>query len=160
VIWDAQCAARAHAAGQGASIELALGARSGFPGETPLVARFTVERVGDGRFTGTGPFYHGGRFELGPMALLRTGSMRIVVASRKQQAADAAMFRHVGAEPADARVLVLKSSVHFRADFGDLASRIVIVEAPGPNLADPSRLAFTRLPADKRLTPRSKSRQP
>ncbi|HEV7716673.1 MAG TPA: M81 family metallopeptidase [Steroidobacteraceae bacterium] len=156
VIWDAECAARAHEAGQGATIELALGARSGFPGESALVARFTVERLGDGRFTGTGPFYHGGRFELGPMALLRTGSMRVVVASRKQQAADAAMFRHVGAEPADARVLVLKSSVHFRADFGELASRIVIVEAPGPNVADPSKLPFTHLPPDKRLTPRAR----
>jgi microcystin degradation protein MlrC len=80
------------------------------------------------------------------------------VASRKQQAADAAMFRHVGAEPADSRVLVLKSSVHFRADFGDLASRIVIVEAPGPNVADPARLPFTRLPAGKRLTPRTRAR--
>ena len=153
VIRDAESAARAHEAGQGACVELALGARSGFAGETPLVARFTVERLGDGRFVGTGPFYRGGRFELGPMALLRTGSARIVVASRKQQAADAAMFRHVGAEPADSRVLVLKSSVHFRADFGDLASRIVIVEAPGPNVADPARLRFTRLPPDKRLTP-------
>jgi microcystin degradation protein MlrC len=158
VIWDAECAARAHEAGHGATLELALGAHSGFPGETPLVARFTVERLGDGRFTGTGPFYHGGRFELGPMALLRTGRARIVVASRKQQAADAAMFRHVGVEPADARVLVLKSSVHFRADFGDLASRIVIVEAPGPNIADPSHLPFTKLPPDKRLKPRSVTR--
>jgi microcystin degradation protein MlrC len=155
VIWDAEAAARAHEAGHGANIDLALGARSGFPGETPLIARFTVERLGDGRFIGTGPFYRGGRFELGPMALLRTGRMRIVVASRKQQAADAAMFHHVGAEPPDARVLVLKSSVHFRADFGDLASRIVIVEAPGPNIADPSRLPFTRLPPGKHLKPRT-----
>jgi len=153
VIWDAECAARAHEAGHGATLDLALGARSGFPGETPLVARFTVERLGDGRFIGTGPFYRGGRFELGPMALLRTGRTRIVVASRKQQAADAAMFRHLGVEPAEARVLVLKSSVHFRADFSDLASRIVLVEAPGPNIADPSRLPFTKLPPDKRLKP-------
>jgi microcystin degradation protein MlrC len=157
VIWDAECAARAHEAGRGATLDLALGARSGFPGETPLVARFTVERLGDGRFIGTGPFYRGGRFELGPMALLRTGSASIVVASRKQQAADAAMFRHVGVEPADSRVLVLKSSVHFRADFGDMASRIVIVEAPGPNVADPARLPFTRLPADKRRVPRRRA---
>jgi microcystin degradation protein MlrC len=153
VIWDATCAARAHEAGQGATLELALGAHAGFPGETPLVARFTVERLGDGRFIGTGPFYRGGRFDLGPMALLRAESMRIVVASRKQQAADSAMFRHVGVEPADARVLVLKSSVHFRADFGDLASRVVLVEAPGPNVADPARLPFKRLPAGKRLRP-------
>jgi microcystin degradation protein MlrC len=155
VIWDAECAGKAHAAGLNATLDLALGAHSGFPGETPLVARFTVERLGDGRFIGTGPFYRGGRFDLGPMALLRTGDMRIVVASRKQQAADAAMFRHVGAEPAEARVLVLKSSVHFRADFGDMASRIVLVEAPGPNVADPVRLPFTRLPPEKRLNPRT-----
>jgi microcystin degradation protein MlrC len=153
VIWDAACAEKAHAAGQGATLEMALGAHAGFPGDTPLVARFTVERLGDGRFIGTGPFYRGGRFDLGPMAMLRTGPMRIVVASRKQQAADAAMFRHVEAEPADARVLVLKSSVHFRADFGDIASRIVLVEAPGPNVANPARLPFTRLPAGKRLNP-------
>ena len=153
VIWDATCAEQAHAAGQGATLELALGARAGFPGETPLIGRFAVERLGDGRFVGTGPFYRGGRFDLGPMALLRAGPMRIVVASRKQQAADAAMFRHVGAEPADARVLVLKSSVHFRADFGDMASRVVLVEAPGPNVADPARLPFKRLPMEKRLRP-------
>jgi microcystin degradation protein MlrC len=160
VIWDAECAARAHEAGLNATLDLALGAKTGFPGESPLVARFTVERLGDGRFTGTGPFYRGGRFELGQMALLRTGEaptgMRIIVASRKQQAADAAMFRHVGAEPADCRILVLKSSVHFRADFGELASRIVLVEAPGPNLANPAHLPFTRLPPDKRLAPRAR----
>jgi microcystin degradation protein MlrC len=154
VIWDPDAAARAHVAGEGAEVELPLGAHTGFPGETPLVARYRVERLGDGRFTGTGPFYRGGRFDLGPMALLAIGNVRIVVATRKQQAADQAMFRHVGAEPAEAAVLALKSSVHFRADFGPLAGRILLVEAPGPNLADPARLPFTRLPAGVRLRPR------
>jgi len=64
------------------------------------------------------------------------------------------MFRHLGAEPAQASTLVLKSSVHFRADFGPVAGRIVLVEAPGPNLADPGRLPFTRLPPGMRLRPR------
>ena len=154
VLWDPEAAARAHAAGEGAEIELGLGARTAFPGETPLEARYRVERLGDGRFTGTGPFYRGGRFELGPMVLLSVGNVRIVVATRKQQAADQAMFRHVGAEPSEAAVLALKSSVHFRADFGPIAGRIVLVEAPGPNAADPGRLPFTRLPAGRRLRPR------
>jgi len=155
VLWDPDAAARAHAAGEGAVVELALGARTGFPGETPLLARYRVERLGDGRFVGTGLFYRGGRFELGPMALLALGNVRIVVASRKQQAADQAMFRHVGAEPADAAVLALKSSVHFRADFGPIASAVLLVEAPGPNPADPARLPFTRLPPGRRLRPAS-----
>jgi microcystin degradation protein MlrC len=154
VMWDPDAAARSHAAGEGATVELALGARTGFPGETPLAGRFRVEALGDGRFTGTGPFYRGGRFELGPMALVSTGHTRIVVASRKQQAADQAMFRHLGVEPSGACVLMLKSSVHFRADFGPIAGRIVLVEAPGPNPADPAVLPFTRLPAGMRLRPR------
>jgi microcystin degradation protein MlrC len=154
VFWDPPAAAAAHAAGEGASLELSIGARSGFPGETPLTGRMQVLALGDGRFTGTGPFYRGGRFELGPMARVALGEVEIVIASRKQQAADQAMFRHLGCEPASARVLMLKSSVHFRADFGPIASRILIVEAPGPNVADPGRLPFAKLPAGRRLRPR------
>ena len=51
------------------------------------------------------------------------------------------MFRHVGVEPAGASVLMLKSSVHFRADFGPMAARVLLVEAPGPNPADPGPAA-------------------
>ncbi|MGB5102131.1 MAG: M81 family metallopeptidase [Steroidobacteraceae bacterium] len=154
VICDPDAAARAHAAGEGANIDLELGARTGTAGETPLAARFKVVALGDGRFTGTGPFYRGGRFELGPMALLETGGVCIAVASRKQQAADQAMFRHLRAEPAEFAVLALKSSVHFRADFGPMASRILVVEAPGPNIADPAQLPFTKLRAGMRTRPR------
>jgi len=145
VICDVQAAALAHAAGTGATIEVALGAHSNFPGETPLRARFTVAALGDGQFTGTGPFYLGARMNLGPMALLRIGDVLIAVASRKQQAADQAMFRHLGVEPAQFALLVLKSSVHFRADFGPIAQRILVVAAPGANTADPGQLPFTKL---------------
>jgi microcystin degradation protein MlrC len=153
VICDPEAAARAHAAGEGAEVDLGLGAGSGTPGETPLAARFNVIALGDGRFTGTGPFYRGARFELGPMALLELGGVRIAVASRKQQAADQAMFRHLRAEPADHAVLVLKSSVHFRADFGSIADRILVVEAPGPNVADPAKLPFRKLRPGLRTSP-------
>ena len=154
VICDPVAAARAHAAGAGSQVELGLGARSGTPGETPLAARFNVVALGDGRFTGTGPFYRGARFELGPMALLELGGLRIAVASRKQQAADQAMFRHLRAEPADHAVLALKSSVHFRADFGPIAGRVLVVEAPGPNIADPAKLPFRKLRPGMRTSPR------
>jgi microcystin degradation protein MlrC len=153
VICDAESAARAHAAGEGALVDLRLGARTATAGETPLEARFRVLALGDGRFTGTGPFYRGGRFELGPMALLEVGGAHIAVSSRKQQAADQAMFRHLRVEPADYAILALKSSVHFRADFGPIASRIVVVEAPGPNIADPAKLPFTRLRPGMRASP-------
>ena len=153
IFWDPESVARAHSAGEGAVVELAIGAHSGIAGETPLVAKARVLRLGDGRFTGTGPFYRGGRFELGPMARVAIGSVEVLLASRKQQAADQAMFRHLGVEPAAARILQLKSSVHFRADFGPIAGRVLVVEAPGPNTADPGLLPFTKLPAGRRQRP-------
>jgi microcystin degradation protein MlrC len=144
IVCDPLAAAREHDAGVGASVELELGGRSGF-GETPFSGRFVVESLGDGKFEATGPFYLGSRMNLGPMALLRIGELHIAVASRKQQAADQAMFRHLRAEPRDFAVLALKSSVHFRADFGAIANRILVVDAPGANIADPTRLAFTKV---------------
>lgn len=154
VICDPEAAAVAHASGEGAMVDLRLGARTRTAGETPLAGRFKVRALGDGRFTGTGPFYRGGRFELGPMALLEVGGVHVAVASRKQQAADQAMFRHLRVEPADYAVLALKSSVHFRADFGPIASSILVVEAPGPNIADPAKLPFARLRPGMRTSPR------
>jgi microcystin degradation protein MlrC len=154
VLCDPQAVARAHEAGRGARIEMSIGGTAPVKGESPLRGRFEVLALGDGAFTATGPFYSGARMELGPMALLRTGELTLAVASRKQQAADQAMFRHLGAEPSQYAVLALKSSVHFRADFGPIAQRILVVEAPGPNIADPAKLAFRHLRPDLRRSPR------
>jgi microcystin degradation protein MlrC len=158
IICDPQAAAHAHEAGLGAHIDLRLGAHSqlpaGMPAQEPIEGRYEVVALGDGRFTGTGPFYRGARMDLGPMALLCIDDVYIAVASRKQQAADQAMFRHLGAEPKDFAVLALKSSVHFRADFGSIAQRILVVDAPGSNIADPGRLPFKKLRPGVRLSPR------
>ena len=66
----------------------------------------------------------------------RSDGVRVVLASSKCQAADQAMFRHVGIEPVQQRILALKSSVHFRADFQPIAREVLVVAAPGPAKAD------------------------
>ena len=82
----------------------------------------------------------GSNMQLGEMALIRIADTptRVVIASKKVQAADQEMFRHLGVEPADERILVLKSSVHFRADFEPIAADVLVARAPGPVIADPS----------------------
>ena len=153
VLFDPEAAHAAHTAGVGADLNIAVGARSRYADETPLSGCFEVIELGDGQFTCTGPYYRGCRMNLGPMARLRLAGVDIVVASHKQQAADFEMFRHVGLEPATTKVLVLKSSVHFSADFGRIASDIIVIIAPGPNIADPAQQPFRRLRPGKRLRP-------
>jgi microcystin degradation protein MlrC len=153
---DPASAKRAHEAGKGATIHFSLGGLSNIPGDSPLSGEFTVERLGDGRFTCTGPMFNGFRMQLGDMALLRSKSapgVRIALASKKCQAADQEMFRHLGVEPRAERVLALKSSVHFRADFEPLAKEVLVVRAPGPALADPAEFKWTKLRKGVRLRP-------
>ncbi|MDX5366475.1 MAG: MlrC C-terminal domain-containing protein, partial [Alphaproteobacteria bacterium] len=50
-------------------------------------------------------------------------------------------------------ILAVKSSVHFRADFGPMASEVLVVESPGPNTADLAKLPFRRLRRGLRVTP-------
>ncbi len=153
VLYDPAAAEAAHAAGPGATLSLALGGASGIPGDSPLEGRFTVAALGDGRFTGTGPFYKGARMQLGLMALLEIHGVRVVVASHKVQAADQAMLRHLGVEPAEQRILALKSSVHFRADFQPLAETVLVVVSPGFVVLDNRQLAFRRLRPGLRIMP-------
>ena len=150
---DPAAAARAHEVGQGGAAEFSLGALSGLPGHAPVRGRFKVERLGDGRFTCTGPMFRNFRMQLGPMALLSHDGVKVVVASRKCQAADREMFRHLGLEPERMRMVALKSSVHFRADFQPIASEIVVARAPGPCLADPSEFPWTALRPGLRTKP-------
>ncbi|MGE0315251.1 MAG: M81 family metallopeptidase [Lautropia sp.] len=152
-IADAASAKAAHAAGLGATIDVEIGAKSGLPSHTPLRVRARVERLTDGSFTGTGPMAYGRPQRLGPTALLAIGGVRVIVASRKTQALDQSLLRHVGIEPAQARVIALKSSVHFRADFEPIAERVLVVAAPGLMLVDPAALPFRRLRRGVRLRP-------
>jgi len=153
---DPASAQRAHEAGANSNLVFSLGGRSGIAGDSAFVGEFSVERLGDGRFTCTGPMFKGFRMTLGPMALLRSRAapgVRVVLASRKCQSADQEMFRHVGVEPRQCRTLALKSSVHFRADFEPLAREVLVVKAPGPALADPAEFRWKKLRKGVRLRP-------
>ena len=150
---DREAAAQAHAAGEGAELTLTLGGRSRIAGDAPFTHRFVVEKLSDGRFVATGPFYAGAHMELGPSACLRTGGVRVVLTSEKTQLADREMFRFVGVQPEDQAILVVKSSVHFRADFQPYAETILTCVAPGPMPITPAALPFTALRAGMKLEP-------
>jgi microcystin degradation protein MlrC len=142
MINDAESAAACHAAGEGAELALKLGGKSD---GAPLEVTAQVLRLSDGRFTCTGPMSAGNPADLGPSALVGIGPVKVIVVSRKMQAHDQALFRHIGVEPAEEPILALKSSVHFRADFQPIAQQVIVVAAPGPVLADPSTLPFSHL---------------
>jgi microcystin degradation protein MlrC len=153
VIYDPASAKAAHAAGVGAAVTLALGGKSGIPGDTPYKETFIVEKLSDGQFVAPGPYYGGRDMDMGPSACLRIGDIRVVVSSHKAQLADQSMYRYVGIEPTEQAILVNKSSVHFRADFEPIADQLLICAAPGAMPADTAALPWTRLRPGIRIKP-------
>jgi microcystin degradation protein MlrC len=154
LINDQQSAAACHAAGEGATVSLSLGGKSD---RLPYQCSARVERLTDGRFTLTGPMGAGNPGNLGPTALIDIDGVKVIVVTRKMQALDQAIIRHVGIEPSTCPILVLKSSVHFRADFGPIAGHVIVAVAPGPVVADPATLNFRHVSASIRRRPAVRS---
>jgi microcystin degradation protein MlrC len=157
LLWDPAAAAAAHGAGVGATLSLQLGCAvptfTGRASDPPVEGRCTVRALADGHVVLRGPMAMGRPVALGPSACLEIDGVLVAVASRKCQMLDRELFRYVGIEPEAMKVLVNKSSVHFRADFAPIASAILVAKAPGPMAADPVDLPWKHLPAGMALRP-------
>jgi len=150
---DPAAAAAAHAAGAGADITIGLGGHSHVAGDAPFEATYRVEQLSDGICQYGGPMMHGKWSGVGPSARLSLGGVQIVVSTHKDQMLDRNLYRMAGVEPERMKILVNKSSVHFRADFQPIAEAVLVAKAPGPLLADPADYPWTRLRKGLRLRP-------
>jgi microcystin degradation protein MlrC len=150
---DERAVKTAHNAGKGANITIDLGGRNGPEGVVPYRGTFHVKELGDGKIRTTGPVSGNRDIDLGPVALLQIGGVKIAVTTKRMQALDQAPFRHLGIEPKKQKILALKSTVHFRGDFQPIAEDVLVVIAPGEHLADSSKYPYKRLRRGLRLMP-------
>lgn len=157
LLYDSQSASLAHEAGVGQQLKVGLGAKSGFPGVSPYLCEVEVEALGDGRFTCTGEMHRDVEAQLGAMALLRIvdadSDVRVIVSSVRAQCLDLAMLRHLGIEPTEQRILAVKSTVHFRADFDPIAAETLTVYAPGAHPCKLDEVPYRNLRSGVRLGP-------
>ena len=143
-----EVAAKACAAGVGADIEVSLGVSvPTYEGmsDPPVVTRARVMAISDGRCVFKGPMMRGMVSRLGPSACLDIEGVRVAVVSGKAQLFDRELLRMVGITPEAMKLIVLKSSNHFRADFEPIASRVRVAKAAGPMAADPADLPWRKL---------------
>lgn len=157
LLYDPAAVQSAIAAGVGGFIEITLGGQSGALGDSPLQGRFEVMHLSDGRCRFAGPMMNGMEVDVGPVACLKIGGVKVAVSSGKCQMLDRNLYRIAGIEPEKMSVLVNKSSVHFRADFAPIADQILVAKAPGPMTADPADIPWKRLREGIRLKPNGPS---
>jgi microcystin degradation protein MlrC len=151
VLADPEAVATIYDAGLGARVELTLGGKTDDLHGFPIPVTATVKSLSNGHFVHEGPVDTGRPESLGRAAVLdcegRHGNIvEVIVCERRVQPLDAAVFRSQGIEPLERKILVVKSSVHFRGSFTPLASRIIEVDTPGLTGVDLTRFLYRRLP--------------
>ncbi len=145
-VWDPDAVRCMRTAGLNAEITLELGGRTDMPSiggtGSPLTVSGCVSALTDGTWIVEGPMYTGVEVSMGPTAVLDTGKMEIVIVSRHHEPWDVGVFTNVGIEPAERTYLLLKSRIHYRAGFGDMARATVTCDGRGVTTSDNSILDY------------------
>jgi len=144
-VWDAAAVRACQEAGVGATVNLAVGGKVDPTHGPPLPVSGRVRTLSDGRFVHKGPMMRGLEGRLGPTAVLDVNDVKVILISHRWQTLDPEMIRFVGIDPLGEKILVVKSSIHYRAAFEPIARAILEVDAPGLSSSSLERLPFTRV---------------
>jgi microcystin degradation protein MlrC len=158
MFWSPEAARLCHQAGVGSELRLTLGGL--FPDQNGPAIEVTgrVERLSDGRFTCSGPMLAGIEANLGKMAVLQLplagrGEIMVVIGSNRAQTADQEIFRHIGCDPTQFGIVVVKSAIHFLADFEPIAEQVLFAVAEGQNPCKLAAIPYQKIRDGVRLGP-------
>lgn len=141
---DAEAAQAAFAAGVGSELTLALGGKLDPIFGKPLSITVRVQQLAEGIVEA--PVIGRGVFDMGKTALLTAGSIHIVVSEHVGIGGNhPIVYRRFGIEPAQARMVVLKTASNFQY-YADFASEILRVDTVGPTMSHLDQFPWQRLP--------------
>lgn len=144
--YDPALVERAHALGEGARIEAALGGRIAPHFGAPVAFSGRIARLTEGRFVNHGPMLAGVEVRMGRTALLRDGNIDVIVTERRQPVNDLAYFEMHGIDVRAVQALCVKAKNHFRAAFRPVCAAMIDVDSPGPAALDLHSLPYRWAP--------------
>jgi microcystin degradation protein MlrC len=144
-LWDPAAAAACAAAGVGRRITLDVGGKVDDRHGAPVTVTGVVRTLSDGRFLHKGPMMRGLPGRLGLTAVLDVDDVKVILISNRWQTLDPEMIRFTGIDPLGEKLLVVKSTIHYRAAFEPIAKEIVEVDAPGLSSSNLARFPFKRV---------------
>lgn len=148
-IYDPDAAQQAARAGVGQTVTLSLGGKIQAPAlrqpSLPLEVTGRVKLVFDGLYRSRGPMGRGTLNDTGLTVVIDTGRVEIVVISGHQEPYDVNCLLSAGIDPTQKRYLALKSRMHWRAGYADMATAIIECAGNGVTTSDYSQIEFKRV---------------
>ena len=126
-LWDPVAVRFCFTVGKGARFQLRFGGKSGPESGTPIDAE--VEVVGLCRDAMQS--FGAAKTKLGDCAAIRIGGVEVVLVAHRNQALGRELFTNVGIDPAQKRIVVVKSANHFRDAFGPIAKEVLYADGRG-----------------------------
>ena len=111
-------------------------------GGEPFAFEGVVTCLSNGRAFARDDERSGLLIEMGPSAVISSGSVDVVVVSMPMEPYDIACFRPFGIDPAAKRFVALKSRVHWRAAFESMAAAFIPCAGSGACTSDYNELDF------------------
>jgi microcystin degradation protein MlrC len=140
--WDPMAVQHCLEAGPGSGLQLRIGGKTGPASGTPVDLRVTVRAVASQHAqSGLG----GIADPLGAAAWVHADGIDLVLVSLRSQVYARDAFSALGLDPAQRRLVVVKSTQHFLADFAPIARAVFYVATAGAIAPD-----FARIPYRKR----------
>lgn len=140
-LWDPIAVRLCFDAGLGTVFPLRFGGKTGPASGMPVDALVEVTGLARDCWQTFGPT----QSPLGDCAAVRIGGVEVVLITNRTQALGLEMFRNVGIEPTERRILVVKSTNHFMAAFGPIAKEVHYIDADGPIPRDYRRIPYTKI---------------
>ncbi len=133
-------------AGVGNTVTVQLGGKLPMPALTeqsqPIELTGRVKLLSEGKFKAQVPMARGLVMNMGKAGVLSVGSVDIVVLSQHIEPYDPECLHSLGIEPTSRRYVMLKSRIHYRVGYRDLAKAIVECAGRGVCTSDYSEVEF------------------
>jgi microcystin degradation protein MlrC len=134
-IVDPEAVMRAIEGGVGEFVTVEVGGKIDTLHYQPVELTGRVKALTDGRYSSLL-----GETSMGRTAVLEVGDIYVVLSETAGPNVDPGIYRSVGLEPEDAKIVLVKSAYNFRAYYGSFAREMMVVDSPGVTSQDlPSR---------------------
>jgi len=134
-------------AGVGKTVEVSVGARTGWRDGGHVKVKGKVLWAGEGKYIGTGPMRRNQEIKFGPTAIIKTKGIWLQLTTRKHSLIDEDPITQFGYKTEDFDIIVTKSKTHFRAVYEKVGEEIIIIDAPGQCPADLGVFEYKNVPA-------------
>ncbi|HZQ09834.1 MAG TPA: M81 family metallopeptidase [Anaerolineae bacterium] len=139
---DPEAVAQALAAGIGREVTVNVGGKRDRVFSTPIQVTGRVIRASDGKFTITG--HLAADINMGRTVVLDLGEVKLVISEEVGSGHDPMVYRHLGLEPSNAKIVVVKTPVGFWLSYRGIMQDAILADCPGLSTSNLKQLPFKR----------------